>query len=133
MLTKKIGSCVLVALGLAMLLVATGCGSDSAEGLGNTGEGGGFLWKPVSESTRKLVVLLPPQYTGRVSSQYVTDGGGTLLDQGAYGGVHNGGREHFRYPKPGAAYGNGVYAVAELKDGTTVNWLIPVGSQRTQY
>jgi hypothetical protein len=106
---------------------------SGGEGIGPVGGGGGFLWKPVSESTGRLVVLLPPQYTGRVSSQHVADSGGTVMDQGLFTGIYNGGREHFRYSKPGAGYGNNVYAVAVLKDGNTVSWLVPVGSQRTQY
>ena len=30
------------------------------DGIGPRGAGGGFLWKPISENTGKLVVLLPP-------------------------------------------------------------------------
>jgi hypothetical protein len=139
MIKRKYGAKLLLALGIAILLLATGCEpllgtNDSAtgDGIGNTGEGGGFLWKPVS-GYGKLVILTPPQYTGRVSGVYVANANGDMMEQGFFSAVANGGREHFRFSKPGGAYGNDVYAVAELKDGKSVNWHIPFGSQRTQY
>jgi hypothetical protein len=120
----------MVALLMAM---SNGCGSDDGGGTGDLGEGGGFLWKPVSDHGSRLVVLLPPQYTGRISVQYVTDANGVLLETGVFSSVGNGSREHFRYSKQGGAYGNNVRAVADLTDGQTVYWVIPVGSQRTTY
>lgn len=98
-------------------------------GIGPTGQGGGFLWKPVSESTGKLAVLLPPQYTGKVSGVYIAGAG----EGGAYGGVGNGGRTHWRFSKPGAQYGNDVTVVANLKAGGAVHWVVPRGSSRTEY
>ena len=80
-----------------------------------------------------LVILTPPQYTGRVAGVFVANGNGDRVEQGLFGGVHNGGREHFRFTRPGGAYGNDLFAVADLKDGATVSWHIPVGARRTQY
>ena len=122
-----------------LLSILMGCdlGSySSGKSFGDPGEGGppgsGFLWKPVSESNSKLVVLLPTQYTGDVSGVFVANSSGDILDQGAFGGVHNGDREHYRFPKPGASYGDNVYVVADLKDGTSVYWIVADGSERTQ-
>lgn len=106
---------------------------SGGDGIGPHGQGGGFLWKPVSESTRKLVVLLPPQYTGHVRGVYIANSKRAAMETGAYTGVHNGGREHFRFSKPGAGYGSGIYAVAVLKAGGSIHWPIPNGSARTQY
>jgi hypothetical protein len=80
-----------------------------------------------------LVVLLPPQYTGRVSGQYVASPSGTPIETGSFSAVGNGGREHFRYSKPGGSYGNGCLAVANLKAGGAVHWPIPNASARTTY
>lgn len=135
MIKRKYGAKILLALGIAVLLLATGCDSGTADGdgLGNTGEGGGFLWKPVSDHGHKLVVLTPPQYTGRVAGVFVANANGERVEQGYFSSVGNGGREHFRFTQQGGAYGNNIYAVADLKDGSTVSWHIPVGAQRTQY
>ena len=102
-------------------------------GIGPQGEGGGFLWKPSGESTGKLVVLLPPQYTGHVSACFVGTRGGSVIEQGNYAGVHNGDREHYRYSKPGSAYPAGVVVVADLKSGGSVHWPIPSPGSRTEY
>jgi hypothetical protein len=101
--------------------------------LGVTGAGGGFLWKPVAESNGKLVVLLPSQYTGSISTCFIASRSGNVIEQGANGGVHNGGRVHFRFSQSGSYYGSGIYVVADLDDGTTVNWYIADGGSRTEY
>lgn len=103
------------------------------EGIGPVGEGGGFLWKPVSDHGSKLVVLLPPQYTGQVSGQYVASPDGTPIERGSFSSVGNGGREHYRYSKQGGGYPNGSHAVADLKAGGAVHWTVPNTSSRTSY
>lgn len=99
------------------------------------GGSGEFLWKPNSESDGKLVVLLPSQYTGRVTSASIyesmppTEEG--LIEEGRFSGdSHNGGRAHFRFNKAGGAYPNNIYVVARLVDGRTVSFPIENGSQR---
>jgi hypothetical protein len=86
-----------------------------------------FLWKPQGESTGKLVVLLPARFTGKVSG--VTVNG----ESGNYGGVHNGGREHYRYSKPGSAYDAPATIRASLKDGGSETWSVPSPGTRTTY
>ena len=103
------------------------------DGIGPRGQDGGFIWKPVGENSKKLVILLPPQYTGYVQGVYVANSSRAAVETGNPTGVGNGGREHFRFSKPGAGYGSGVYAVAVLKAGGSVHWPIPNGSSRIQY
>lgn len=98
---------------------------------------GGFLWKPVSESTGKLVVLLPSQMTGNVLRDQVVissnaDGSG-LIETGSFAGdTHNGGREHYRFSKSGSGYGKNIYVYARLKDGGQQSWFIPDGASRVE-
>ncbi|HMO99349.1 MAG TPA: hypothetical protein PKE26_09595 [Kiritimatiellia bacterium] len=102
-------------------------------GIGPNGGGGGFLWKPVSESNRKLVVLLPARYTRQVSGVFISTSAGRPIERGSYTGVHNGGREHYRFSKPGSGYGGNVYVVADLKAGGSVHWVVPNGAARTTF
>ncbi len=102
-------------------------------GIGPVGGGGGFLWKPVSDSTGKLAVLLPPQYTGQVRGVYVASPSGAALESGGFSAVANGGREHYRFSKPGGGYPNGSHAVAMLKAGGSVHWTVPNTGSRTSY
>ena len=87
------------------------------------------MWKPVSEDDGNLVILLPPNLTGNVAGVVVSRGG-SVIAPGRATGVHNGGREHFRFPSPGAAYGSGLTVIARLKSGGTKSWSVPSGAQR---
>ena len=86
--------------------------------------GGGFLWKPVSDSNGNLVVLLPSQYNGKVSSVSVNG------EKGSFSGIANGNRSHWRFSKPGAAYGSNARVVAATSGGN-VSWTVPNGGART--
>lgn len=85
---------------------------------------GTFLWKPVSDNNGNLVVLLPSSYNGKVSSVSVNG------ESGNYTGIHNGNRTHWRFSKPGAAYGNNVRVVAKTSGGNA-SWTVPNGAART--
>lgn len=120
---------------VALLVGVAACDTGSHDGssLGKRGEDGGFLWKPVSESNGRLVILLPTQYRGRVGSCYVADSNGNIMEVGVFTtDSHNGNRPHFRFTKPGGAFGQNVYAVADIDTGT-VHWPIPNGAIRTEY
>ena len=131
---RRLGWMVLLA---AVALGTAGCdggGGSESGGIGSTGEGGGFIWKPVGEHSGKLVVVLPPQYTSRpVAAVYITSAGGDFLDGSAYTGVANGGRRHYRFAKKGREYGADVRVVAEITDAPTVHWVIPNGAGRVEY
>ncbi|HMO16879.1 MAG TPA: hypothetical protein PKA63_01255 [Oligoflexia bacterium] len=96
---------------------------------------GGFLWKPVSESDSKLVVLLPEALRGAVSRVEIhaslPPSDITKLGEGRFAGdTMNGNRPHFRFDKPGSGYGNDVHVVAYKDDGSMLTWNIKDGSQR---
>ena len=95
--------------------------SSSAGGSSNE-----FLWKPQSESNGNLVVLLPSSLTGNIDSVEVLGPNGEPLATGSSAGVANGGREHFRFNKPGGSFPNGSSVRVTLRDGRTMN--IPVGN-----
>jgi hypothetical protein len=90
----------------------------------SSGGGGGFLWKPVSDSNGNLVVILPSQYNGKVSSVSVNG------ERGSFSGIANGNRTHWRFSKPGAAYGSNARVVATTSGGN-VSWTVPNGGART--
>jgi len=105
--------------------------ASSSSGGGGGGGGGGFLWKPVSESTGDLVVLLPSSLTGNVAGVTISKGG-TAVASGSFSGVHNGGREHFRFPVPGCGYGSGLTVTARLRSGGSRSWAVPNGCGRVE-
>ncbi|MDD2239616.1 MAG: hypothetical protein PHI93_03030 [Kiritimatiellae bacterium] len=124
------------AFALALVLILGGCDSGGSDGggVGSTGEGGGFLWKPVGDHSRRLVVLLPPQYTARpVEAVYITTASGDFVEGGAHTSVANGNRRHYRFTKQGREYGGDVRVVAEIAEAPTVHWVIPNGAGRVEY
>lgn len=105
--------------------------APSTSGFGTRGLTGGFVWKPISENDRRLVVLLPSSYRRQVQSVGVYSASGSLLESGRFSGdVHNGNRPHYRFSKPGAGYGTNIYVVATLNSGAKVHWHIPNGARR---
>jgi len=99
---------------------------------------GGFLWKPVSSSDGKLVVLLPASFTGHTvtnSSTIFSDSACKImhpLGDGRYAGVHNDHREHFRFTVPGERFKSAVWFSVILKDGRRVVYEIAQPSLRSE-
>ena len=83
----------------------------------------GFLFKPVSDSTGKVAILMPPSLTGKVQSVSIYSN--NRVENGNYGGVGNGFREHFRFSEPGSKYPPNSQVRVTLYDGTTHNVTIP--------
>jgi len=104
--------------------------SSSSSSSSGGASSGGFVWKPISEGDGNLVILLPPNLTGNVAGVVVFHEGSGQTVTGRYTGVHNGGREHFRFLQPGAAYGEGLTVTAQLKSGGTKSWSVPSGARR---
>lgn len=103
--------------------------------------GGGFLWKPISESNGKLVVLLPTDLpessVDRVEIHQGDFSNGeefsdsTKVEEGTFSGdSHNGGRAHYRFDHPGASYGTDLWLVSFLNDGSAVSYQIADGAER---
>jgi hypothetical protein len=85
----------------------------------------GFLWKPVSESTGKLVVLLPRNIRGGRVTVIKPD---NTRVSGNMTIIANGGREHFRFSEPGSAFPPG--SRVETSAG---NFTIPESGGGTRY
>jgi len=90
----------------------------------------GFLFKPISDTQGKLVVVLPKDLTGKISKVVLRDMTGRELESGQYGGVGNGEREHFRYNKPGGSYPANLFVEVQLKGGGVKTYSIADPSQR---
>jgi hypothetical protein len=88
-------------------------------------QGSGILWKPVSESDRKLVVLLPRSMGAPKVN--VLDTSGNPIDNGRYVGRTNPDRATYRFGRPGRDYP----APCLLRVGTRI-YSVPDGSRRYQ-
>jgi hypothetical protein len=83
-----------------------------------------FLWKPVGESTKKLVVLTPWSISVEPRGVMTVNG-----ETGNYTGLHNGSRGHHRFSKPGSAYGSNIRVEYKWRNRTYV-WTVPNGGSR---
>lgn len=106
--------------------------SSSSSSAGSTenyknGPTNGFVWKPVSESDRKLVVLFPSSMKGIKSVAIYQNE--KVVEKGKYSGIHNGNRAHFRFSRPGSAFNN-VYLIATMNDGINYVYKISNGGSR---
>jgi hypothetical protein len=102
--------------------------SPSSSSSSSGGGSGGFLWKPVSESNGKLVVLLPGSLRGKVSGCSISGSFGS--ETGSFAGdTHNGNRPHYRFSKSGGSYGSNIRVTARTTSGTKT-WTVPKGSSR---
>jgi hypothetical protein len=90
----------------------------------------GFVWKPVSESDGKLVVLAPNSLAGRIKEAKVFNTDREILDEGRFAGNANGGRDHFRFNMPGGSFGSGSYLEFVLDTGGLVKVDIDNPSER---
>lgn len=81
-----------------------GINPDCSAGVISGSDGAlGFLWKPISESDGRLVVLFPESYDVRFESvEAEVVGGG--LESGEFGGFTNGSRQTWRFDQEGGAY-----------------------------
>lgn len=104
--------------------------SESSKSISQLAGSGEFLWKPVSESNGKLVILTPSAFTGKVVGVTLQTASGRIIEQGQFKGVANGGREHFRFSKDGGSYPDGIVVVIKLKDGTAQRVVIKETSAR---
>lgn len=107
--------------------IATAAGNHS-----EAGGSGGFLYKPVSDTTGKLVVLMPSKLAGMIAGVKIYDPSGNLLESGRHTGNGNGGRDHYRFKKTGAAYPDGLFVEATLTTGDKVVYRIKETSNRTE-
>lgn len=103
-------------------------GSSSPGGHGSDS----FLWKPVSTSDGKLIVLLPAKLTGLATGVKLYDPAGALLATGRFTSNGNGGRNHYRFSKPGAEFPDGVKVEVSLSTGEKIRYSIRDSAERTE-
>jgi hypothetical protein len=91
-----------------------------------------FLWKPSSEKDKKLVVLVPAKYTGKIESVYILSSDGKkVLAKGKNSGTFEAdNREIFRFSKAGSKYADNCIVEIKLKNGQTQQITIPETSRR---
>jgi len=103
-----------------------GFNPDCSENINGTDGVGGFLWKPVSESTGNLVILFPASYDQRFMSvsTFLPDGS---VEAGEFRGFTNGDRQTWRFNFSGDRYTGRV-----IVDATTQEciWFVEEPSQR---
>ncbi len=98
---------------------------------GNNVDGAdGFVYKPESEKNGNLVILLPAQMAGEVAELLLKDENGNEVENGQDYGYANGGRQHFRFDKPGADYPSNLTVEVRMSDGSIVEYKIPNPSER---
>lgn len=83
-----------------------------------------FLWKPVSDSNGNLVVILPAKFNNLIDGPVTVNG-----TPGRFTSVANGNRSHWRFDKPGSAFGNSV-VVKWTATGKTYSVTVPNGGKR---
>ena len=95
---------------------------------------GGFLWKPVSDSNGKLVVLLPANLSHEITQVLLKDESGNVLEEGQFSSFGNadsvGERAHYRFKKAGGDYPNGTIVEVTLQNGETVTYTVSNTSSR---
>ena len=97
-----------------------------------------FIWKPISETTHRLVVILPKEELGRYIQVYVSkdrwdknvleshceaEGEPTFK-------IRNPDRPHYFFSQPGAWYGEKLYFVGQGHDGKKYVRYIKHGDRR---
>lgn len=109
---------------------STSTASGSSEIQRNFVGGGGFLFKPVSESNGNLAVLLPKSMAGDVSGITLVDSQGNTIENEDSYGIYDDGRPLFRFNRPGSGYSTNLTVEVGLKGGGVKEYFIPNPSQR---
>jgi hypothetical protein len=92
-----------------------------------------LLWKPESDSDKKLVVLLPASWSGKVQKvDLIESESGKVIETGKYSGIGNGEREHYRFQKSGSQYNKKVALLITYKDGDTKKMSIASPDKRSE-
>jgi hypothetical protein len=92
----------------------------------------GLLWKPVSETLGKAIMMLAPEYAGQVKSIQLVNSEGKIVDKARYfsGGSDMYPREKWVFRRPGADYPENVTVQIKLNDGDVQRIKIPRPGQR---
>jgi hypothetical protein len=100
----------------------TGASNDACDGVMSLDGAGGFLWKPVSESDNKPVVLFPKSFSVKFE-QVISEGVNGDFYEGKFAGFQNDSRQHWRFEES-----------AELHVGRIIaddcEWVFPEPTER---
>ena len=95
---------------------------------------GGFLFKPVSDTTGNLVLVMSSAYSHMISSVVLKNSADEIIETGVSKGFGNpddgGERDHYKFTKPGSSYEKDLTVEMTLNDGKVVKYKIPDPSQR---
>jgi hypothetical protein len=94
------------------------------------GDNKGFLYKPVSDTTGKLVILSPTELSGEIAKVRIREVEGRFEEIGKFSGNGNGGRDHFRFSKSGSSYRAPLIVEFTLNSGATREILIKDSGER---
>jgi hypothetical protein len=111
----------------------TGDSIDASPGETIMGSGGGFLWKPISDSRGGVaVILLPSKYRHEMFNRKIWINGLANEVLEWRNDYANGNRMHIFLKKRGAQYGGKVKIVLGLAGGGKIQWNVADGSKRTE-
>ncbi|MCB0324031.1 MAG: VCBS repeat-containing protein [Bdellovibrionales bacterium] len=105
--------------------------SDGSSSAGS--QGGGFVWKPVSEADGNLAVLFESSRRGSILRAALVDrqaDGDVVIETLRYVGNTNGGRPTFRSRRPGRSYPQNVILVRQSQNGGVHCITVPNPGQR---
>ncbi len=91
---------------------------------------GGYVFKPISESDSKLVILINAKYVDIAGHLSLLKENGEFIEKGLFWGPTNGDRPTYRFKKPGKDYPSNIWVRADFTDGTHKFWFVPNPSQR---
>jgi len=98
-----------------------------------SGSGGGFLWKPVSDSRGGIcAILLPSKYRHEQFNKKLSINGQENEVKDWPAKYANGNRMHIFLKKQGKSYGGPVTIIFGLANGGSVKWEVPDGAKRTE-
>ena len=123
----------LVAPGIPKSEASASSENSASSGTVVAGSGGGFLWKPISESRGGVVALiLPPKYRhGDFDKKVWINGSANEVKEWS-SGYHNGNRIHIFLKKNGASYGGKVTIELGSAKGGRIKWDVANGANRTE-
>lgn len=92
--------------------------------------GQGFLFKPIGENSKKLVVLIPEEMVGYSGSVNIRNEAGKIIERGREQVGTFGEIRKYNFKKPGARYPKNVTVEITLNDGSVKSYKIPDPAKR---
>lgn len=93
----------------------------------------GYIWKPIGENSKRLVIVMPFAYTGRLlTNSAALWQNGSQIESANYTGVGNGGREHYRFGRAGNWYSSGTQLRITDKAGVQWSWTVEKTGSRNE-